>query len=77
MHSGFRCVNPVLGNLKTALSGTCPAFNFAKYADRYLAQVPYRFNRRFDLSVILRRLLRAASITRPYPVPLLRMSEVR
>ena len=77
LHSEFRCVNTVLSNLKTALSGTYPAFNFAKYADRYLAEVQYRFNRRLDLSVILRRLLRAASTTRPYPIPVLRMSEVR
>ena len=77
LHPEFRCVNTVLGNLKTAISGTYHAFNFAKYADRYLAEVQYRFNRRFDLSVILRRLLRAAATTRPYPVPVLRMSEVR
>jgi hypothetical protein len=55
LHPEFRCVNTVLGKLKTAISGTYPAFNFAKYADRYLAEVQYRFNRRFDLSVILRR----------------------
>ena len=77
LHPEFRCVNTVLGHLKTAISGTYHAFNFAKYADRYLAKVPYRFNRRFDLSVILRRLLRAAATTRPYPIPVLRMSEVR
>jgi hypothetical protein len=70
-------VNTVLGNLKIALSGTYPAFNFAKYADRYLAEAQYRFNRRFDLSVILRRLLRASATTRPYPIPVLKMSEVR
>lgn len=77
LHSEFRCVNTVLGNLKTAISGTYHAFHFAKYADRYLAEVQYRFNRRFDLSVILRRLLRAAAITRPYPIPVLKMSEIR
>jgi hypothetical protein len=77
LHPEFRCINTVLGNLKTAISGTYYAFNFAKYADRYLAEVQYRFNRRFDLSVILRRLLRAAATTRPYPIPILRMAEVR
>jgi hypothetical protein len=77
LHPEFRCVIIVLGHLKTAISGTYHAFNFAKYADRYLAEVPYRFNRRFDLSVILRRLLRAAATTRPYPIPVLKMSEIR
>jgi hypothetical protein len=77
LHPEFRCVNTVLGNLKTAISGTYHAFNFAKYADRYLAEVQYRFNRRFDLSVILRRLLRAAATSRPYPIPVLKMSEIR
>ena len=46
----FRAVNTLLGNLKTALSGTYHAFDFRKYAHRYLAEVQYRFNRRFDLS---------------------------
>jgi hypothetical protein len=76
-HPEFRCVNTVLSNLKTAISGTYHAFHFAQYADRYLAEAQYRFNRRFDLSVILRRLLRAAVTTRPYPIPVLKMSEVR
>jgi ISXO2-like transposase domain len=53
----FRWVNTALSNLKTAMSGTYHAFNFDKYADRYLAEMQYRFNRRFDLSVILVRLL--------------------
>jgi hypothetical protein len=77
LHPEFRCVNTVLSNLKTAISGTYHAFNFAKYADRSLAEVQYRSNRRFDLSVILRRLLRAATTTRPYPIPVLKMFEVR
>ena len=75
----FRCVNAVPGNLKTAISGTCHAFNFAEYADRHLAeaQYRYRFNRRFDLPVILRRSLRAAATARPHPIPVLGMSGVR
>jgi len=55
-----RAVNTFLGNLKSAYSGTCHAFDFAKYAHRYLAEVQYRFNRRFDLSSILKRLPGAA-----------------
>ena len=45
----FQAVNTVLSNLKTAMAGTYHAFKFAKYAHRYLAEVQYRFNRRFDL----------------------------
>ena len=56
----FQAVNTVLGNLKTALTGTYHAFDFAKYAHRYLGEVQYRFNRRFDLRAILGRLARAA-----------------
>jgi hypothetical protein len=34
----FRAVNTVLSNLKTALCGTYRAFDFVKYAPRYLAE---------------------------------------
>jgi len=71
----FRAVNTFLGNLKTAYSGTYHAFDFAKYAHRYLAEVQYRFNRRFDLSAILARLLRASSVTSPHPERLIRSAE--
>jgi len=77
LHPEFRNVNTVLGNLKTAISGTYHAFDFAKYGHRYLAEVQYRFNRRFDLAAILPRLLRAAATTRAYPAPALRLAEVR
>lgn len=72
----FNWVNTVLGNLKTALSGTYHAFDFAKYADRYLAQFQYRFNRRFDLKSILPRLLHAAATTGARTEAYLRMAEV-
>ena len=68
----FRAVNTVLGNLKRALGGTYHAFDFAKYAHRYLAEAQYRFNRRFNLRSILLRLLRAASLTTPTPAASIR-----
>ena len=74
-HSAFRAVNIVLGNLKTAISGAYHAFDFRKYADRYLAEVQYRFNRRFDLGTILKRLVRAAAITTPCPEAAIRAAE--
>lgn len=76
-HPEFRRVNTVLSNLKTAIAGTYHAFNFAKYADRYLAEAQYRFNRRFDLRSILARLLRAAVLTAPRPEPMIRLAEAR
>jgi transposase-like protein len=48
----FRWINTVLSNLKTSLSGSYHAFDFRKYAARYLAAFSYRFNRRFDLSTL-------------------------
>ncbi|HEX6706066.1 MAG TPA: IS1595 family transposase [Albitalea sp.] len=61
----FKAVNTVLSNLKTAMTGTYHAVKFEKYAQRYLAEVQYRFNRRFDLQSILRRLVRVAATAQP------------
>jgi transposase-like protein len=71
----FAWVNILLGNLKTALAGTYHAFNFSKYAYRYLAEYQYRFNRRFDLRAIVPRLLRAAATTGPRNEAWLRLAE--
>jgi len=71
----FRAVNTVLSNLKTALCGTYHAFDFVKYAPRYLAEAQYRFNRRFDLRSILSRLVRAAAMASPCAAPLIRAAE--
>ena len=73
----LKAINTVLGNLKTAITGTYHAFKFAKYADRYLAEYQYRFNRRFDLSVLMQSLIRAAAACKPAPLPVLRMAEDR
>lgn len=71
-HPEFRWVNTLLGNLKTAISGTYHAFKFCKYAGRYLVEFQYRFNRRFDLRTILTRLANAALATAPHPERVLR-----
>ena len=63
----FKWLNVLLGNLKTALSGTHHAFKFAKYARRYLAEVQYRFNRRADMAAMVPRLAVAMAQTRPCP----------
>lgn len=74
-HSAFLAVNTVLGNLKTAFAGTYHSFGFARYAHRYLAQVQYLFNRRFNLRTILTRLVNAACSTKPHPLRVLRAAE--
>jgi ribosomal protein L37AE/L43A len=72
----FVAVNTILGNLKTALTGTYHAVKFAKYAPRYLAEVQYRFNRRYDLRSILSRLLLAAIASPPHRESALRRAEL-
>ena len=69
-------VNTMLGNLKTSMAGTYHSFKHSKYAQRYLAEFCYRFNRRFDLAAMLPRLLGALVSNRPLPLTTLRGSEV-
>lgn len=57
----FTWVNTVLGNLKTAVTGTYHSFDFDKYGYRYLGEHQYRFNRRFDLAAMFTRLCSAAA----------------
>ena len=59
-------VNTLLGNLKSILRGTFHAFHF-KYAQLYLSEFQYRFNRRFDLKAMLPRLAYVAVRTPPIP----------
>lgn len=71
----FTWVNTILGNLKTAIAGTYHAFDFDKYAHRYLGEYQYRFNRRFDLAGMLTRLIRATARSRKRPEAWLRLAE--
>ena len=72
----FQWINTVLGNLKTSLSGSYHAFDFRKYAARYLAAFSYRFNRRFDLRTLHTRLLVAAATCAPQPQRSIRSAEI-
>lgn len=63
----FTWVNTVLGNLKTAIAGTYHAFDFDKYGYRYLGEHQYRFNRRFDLAAMFKRLCSASAKTGKRP----------
>ena len=58
----FSWVNTILGNLKTSFGGAYHAFDFAKYAERYLGAIAYRFNRRFRLDTLPQRLLLVAAV---------------
>lgn len=71
----FNAINTLLGNLKTAIGGTYHAFDFAKYAHRYLAEFQYRFNRRFDMRALFGRLLAALVAAPASPEHRLRLAE--
>lgn len=68
----FYWVNTVLGNLKSALRSSYHAVR-PKYAQRYLSEFQYRFNRRFDLGAMIPRLVFAAVRTPPMPERLLKI----
>ena len=72
----FRAVNTLIGNVKTAMTGTYHAIDFAKYGYRYLAEVQFRFNRRYDMPKMLDRLLRALVNTPPTPERSIRVAEL-
>ena len=71
----FYWVNTILGNLKTALRSTYHAIR-PKYAQRYLAEFQYRFNRRFDLCAMIPKLAYVALRTPPIPERLLKLGLV-
>jgi transposase-like protein len=59
-------VNTVLGNVKSAISGTCRSLS-SHHAARYLAAYEYRFNRRTDLQSMIPRLAYVALRQSPTP----------
>ena len=59
-------VDTTLGNIETALAGTCHHVS-AKHAQRYLASFAWRFNRRFQLDSMTERLMSAALHAKPRP----------
>jgi ribosomal protein L37AE/L43A len=62
----FKWVNTSLGNIKSAITGTCRSFD-GQHTDRYLAAYEWRFNRRFELDKNVERLARIAVQTAPQP----------
>lgn len=76
LNEKFKAVNTLIGNIKTALTGTYHAVKFAKYGYRYLAEVQFRFNRRYDMRAMLGCLLRALVATPRQPENGIRVAEV-
>ena len=64
--SVFKDANTLLGNVKSAITGTCRWVS-SKHDGRYLAAYAYRFNRRFDLAAMIDGLARVAMQTAPKP----------
>jgi transposase-like protein len=73
-HSAFKWVNTVLGNVKSAITGTYRSIR-PKHIPRYLAEFTYRFNRRYDLTTIIERLAWVSLRTPPMPYRLLKLAE--
>ena len=71
-HPEFHWVNTILGNVKSALRSTYHSFR-PKYAQRYLSEFEYRFNRRFHLPELIPRLAYVALRTPPMPDRLLKL----
>lgn len=70
----FNWVNTILGNLKSALSGTYHKLSSA-HLPRHLATFQYRFNRRFVLGDMINRLVFVSLRTLPMPHRLLKLSD--
>lgn len=75
-HPELLAVNILLGNLKTAFAGTYHAFKFGKYAQRYLAEFQFRFNRRYRMHKMLPRMLSALLAAPPRNSALIRAPEL-
>jgi len=73
-HPAFRWVNTMLGNIKSAITGTYRAIR-KKHMVRYLAEFEWRFNHRFDLAAMIPALARAAVATKPQPYWWLKMAD--
>ncbi len=64
--SPFKRVNTTLGNVKAAITGTYRRVS-SDHADRYLGSFAWRFNRRFQLTSLIPRLVHSAVRTAPLP----------
>ena len=65
----------MLGNLKTSFNGTFDAFNFDKYARRYLGGICFRFNRGFGMVAMTKRIANVVCCCMPLAEKALRVAE--
>lgn len=72
----FLWINTFIFNAKSAITGTDHHFDFDKYRYRYLAEVKYRVNHRFNLAFLVSRLLCICARTASCPERWLRLAEV-
>lgn len=70
----FKWVNTGIGNVKNSIRGTYHSVSH-KHLPRYLAEFCYRFNRRFNLEILVKRLLNAAAHSSPIPQHKLSLAE--
>ena len=70
----FNWVNTILGNLKSALAGIYHKLS-SSHLPRHLATFQYRFNRRFVLGDMIKRLAFVSLRTLPMPGRLLKLAE--
>jgi hypothetical protein len=70
----FQWVSTMIGNVKTALTGTCHSIN-PEHLPRYLAEFCFRFNHRFDLRRLLPILGEIMTRTPPMPNKYLKKAE--
>lgn len=62
----FKWINTIIGNIKSSIHGAYHSIN-PKHLPRYLAEVCYRFNRRFELGELLSQLMYAPLKRLPMP----------
>lgn len=70
----FKWVNTVIGNVKTAITGTCHSIS-SRHLPRYFAEFCFRFNNRFDLRKLLPLIGRVMVNTSPMPNNYLKLAE--
>ena len=68
--ASFEWVNTTLGNIKSAITGTCLKLG-PDHAERYLASFAWRYNRRRQLQTMIPRLPHSAARTQPITYPFL------
>ena len=62
----FKWVNPTLGNIKGAITGTYRKLG-PDHAERYFASFAWRYNQRCQLQTMIPRFVHSAA--RPQPIP--------